>query len=153
MSVGQANGWPFRVLGVAPAPLEPTYINNWWLVPASVDTSPIPDRAKERVRTLFEAGISPKAFVIAHQADKQLAPPIGTRIISPAEYWTKRTVEHSVVVLKGVGKVIAVAAPIMLTVLGTSLLFSLTVATALVDPVLCAVTDDDVWILIDEWMA
>jgi hypothetical protein len=154
MAVGKARGWPFRVLGVAPVPQQPIFVNDWWLAPVFLDTSPIPARALERVRAVYEAGISPKAFVIAHQAEKQLAPPSGTRIVSPVEYWGKRVGEQSVVLLKAIGKVIAIVAPIVLAAVGTSLLLSLTVAGALVaDPVLCAVTDDDVWIEIDEWMA
>lgn len=154
LALGEMRHWDFRVLGVAPVPQTATYIKDWWLVPLHEDTSSIPARALERVQALYEAGIRPKAFVIAHEAPKQIAPPKDTPIVSPFAYWSKRAAESTVTILKAAGTVIAVAAPILLTVLGTTLLMSVTVAGALVaDPCLIAVTDDDVWIQIDYWMA
>jgi len=154
MSIGSARQWNFRLLGVAPVPQTAIYFNEWWLVPLHEDTSTIPARALERVQALYGAGVRPKAFVIAHEAPKEIAPPRGTPIVSPFEYWTKRAAEYAVGLVKTVGTVAAVVVPILLTVLGTSLLVSVSVAGALVaDPCLIAVTDDDVWIQIDYWMA
>lgn len=154
LEVGKFNHWDFRVLGVAPVPATAIYAKEWWLVPLNEDTSTIPARALERVQALYEAGVHPKAFVIAHEAPKQIAPPQDTPIISPFHYWSKRAAETTVGVLKAAGTVVAVVAPILLTVLGTTLLVSVTLAGALVaDPCLIAVTDDDVWIQIDYWMA
>lgn len=153
MALGKTHHWPFRVLGIAPVPEQPIFLNNWWLVPAYLDTSPIPARALERVRTLHEAGFS-LTFVLAHQAEKQLKPPAGTPIVSPMEYWSKRILDQSVALLKGIGTVVAVVTPIFVSLLGTSLLLSFTVAGALLaDPILCAITSEGVWIAIDEWMA
>lgn len=154
MTLGAAHNWDFRTLGVAPVPATSFYFKDWWIVPLAEDTSTIPARALERVRTLYEAGIRPKAFVIAHEAPRQIAPPAETRIISPLEYWGKRTAEGAGTILKGAVAVAAVVAPVLLAMLGASLLVSLTIAGALVaDPCLIAVTDDDVWIQIDYWMA
>lgn len=154
MALGEARRWDFRILGVAPVPHTAIYAKDCWLVPLQEDTSMIPAWALERVQALYEAGIRPKAFVIAHEAPKQIAPPKETPIVSPFQYWSKRAADSTVNVLKAAGTVVAVVAPILLAVLGTTLLLSVTVAGALVaDPCLIAVTDDDVWIQIDYWMA
>lgn len=154
MALGAANHWEFRVLGVAPVPPTAVYAKNWWLVPLHEDTSNIPARALERVKALYEAGIQPKAFVIAHEAPKQIAPPKGTPIVSPFQYWSKRAAESTISILQAAGTALASAVPILLTVLGTTLLASVSVAGALVaDPCLIAVTDEDVWIQLDYWMA
>jgi hypothetical protein len=154
MAVGNSYHWDFRVLGVAPVPATAIHTKDWWLVPLHQDTSAIPARALERVRTLYEAGIRPKAFVIAHEAPKQIAPPKDTPIVSPFAYWTKRAADSTVTVLKGAGRVLAVVAPVLLAALGTGFLVGVSLAGALVaDPCLIAVTDDDVWIQIDYWMA
>lgn len=154
LALADSKHWPFRVLGIAPVPETPLYAKDWWLVPIAEDHSQIPARALERVRAIYEAGIRPKAFVIAHEAPKQIAPLREAPLISPVEYWTKRVGEQSVTVLKTIGTVVAVAAPIVLTVLGAGLLASLAIAGAVVtDPCLIAVTEDDVWIQVDYWMA
>src|SRR5687767_2081771 len=90
MALGEMRHWDFRVLGVAPVPHTAIYAKEWWLVPLHEDTSTIPARTLERVHALYEVGIRPKAFVIAHEAPKQIAPPKDTPIISPFQYWSKR---------------------------------------------------------------
>lgn len=152
MALGKTNHWNFRVLGAAPVPDTAVYVNNWWLVPLAEDKSQIPARALERVRSLYAAGIRPKAFVIAHEAPKQIAPPPETPIVSPLAYWSQRAAHSSVAVLKGVGAVAAAVVPLMVKAVGLSLLAGLTLGTLLADPCLIAVTDDDVWIEIDSWM-
>lgn len=154
IALGNARQWDFRVLGVAPVPRTAVYIKEWWLVPLQEDTSAVPARALDRVRTLYDAGIRPKAFVIAHEAPKQITPPKEMPIVTPFAYWTKRAAESAIGVLKVTATVVAAVAPVLLTVVGTSLLVGVTVAGALVaDPCLIAITDDDVWIQIDYWMA
>jgi hypothetical protein len=152
MAVGAENGWPFRVLGVAPVPERPVHLNDWWLVPLNQDTSTVPARALERVRALYAAGVQPKAFIIAHEAPKQLAPPKETPVVSPVEYWVKRGETSAVSALKVLGAVAAVAVPVVVGVLGLAAMAALSAAT-MVDPCLIAVTEDDVWIQIDWWMA
>ncbi len=159
LAVGEAHQWGFRVLGVAPVPQTALYAHDWWLVPLHEDTSAIPARSLERVRAIYAAGIRPKAFLIAHEAPKQIAPPSETRIVSPAEYWTKRAGDGALTVLKAAGQVASMIVPVLVTVLGAGLMLSLTfvgavAAAALVaDPCLIAVTEDDVWIQLDYWMA
>ena len=154
LALGQREHWDFRVLGVAPVPATAIRLKDWWLVPLHEDTSTIPAHALERVRTLYEAGIRPRTFVIAHEAPKQIAPPRETPIISPFAYWSKRIADGAVQSAKVAGQIAAVVAPVVLTILGAGLFASFAVAGALVaDPCLIAVTDDEVWIQIDYWMA
>lgn len=154
LTLGRMQHWDFRVLGVAPVPTTAIYHNDWWLVPLHEDTSVIPARALERVQALYAAGIRPKAFVIAHEAPKQIAPPRETLIVSPFAYWSKRVGEGIIQTAKVAGTVVSVVAPVVLAVLGAGLFASFALAGALVaDPCLIAITDDDVWIQIDYWMA
>lgn len=152
MAVGQSRHWDFRVLGIAPVPEQPIYFNNWWLVPASQDTSVVPARALERIRGIYEAGIHPKAVVIAHEAPREIAAPKGTPTISPFQFWTRKVGEHSLTGLKVLGAVAAVVIPVAATVLGASLLITFGLLAAMVDPCLIVVTEDDVWVQIDYWM-
>lgn len=152
MAVGQSHRWDFRVLGVAPVPQQPLYFNNWWLVPANQDSSVVPARALERIRAIYEAGIQPKAFVIAHEAPKEIAAPAGTPKTTPFEFWSRKVGEHSLTALKIIGATAAVLVPIAGVVLGAGFLITLGVLSAMVDPCLIVVTEDDVWIQIDYWM-
>jgi hypothetical protein len=154
MRVATEHHWPFRVMGVAPVPAEPVFLNNWWLIPIAADHSQIPTRALERVQAIYEAGIRPKAFVIAHEAPKQLPAPRGTPIISPLEFWSKKLAEHSLTALKVIGVVFAAVVPVLITILGVGAMAAVGLAGVLMtDPCLIAVTDDDVWVLVDYWMA
>ncbi len=154
MAVAEARRWPFRVLGVAPVPEVPVFYNQWWLVPVTQDTSQIPARTLERVQAIFQAGIRPKAFVIAHEAPSQIAPPPDAPKVSPFEFWARQAAGRSLTVLKVMGTVVAVVAPILLMVLGVSALALLGLTSAiLTDPCLIVVTEDNVWIQIDSWMA
>lgn len=154
MQVAAARKFPFRVLGVAPAPVQPVFTHNWWLVPATDDHSQIPARAMERVQAIYAAGIHPKAFVIAHEAPAQIAAPRGTPVISPFEFWARKMGEHSQSALQIVSKAVTIATPVLMAALGVGLLVSIGLAGAiLTDPCLIAVTEDDVWIEIDSWMS
>lgn len=153
MELGSRQQWNFRILGVAPVPERAVFHNQWWLVPLQEDTSAIPARSLLRVRAIYEAGLSPKAFVIAHEAPRQIAPPPGTLLVSPFAYWTKRAADSSVSVAKCVGTALGALVPAVLTILGTGLLAGLALGALVVDPCLIAVTEDDVWIQIDYWKA
>jgi hypothetical protein len=155
MQVAAAHQWPFRVLGVAPVPAEPLFYNNWWFLPAAADHSEIPARPLERVQAIYEAGIRPKAWVILHEARPQLPPPADAPKVSPLEFWAHRMAGHSLTVIKFTGTVLAtVVVPLAVTVLGVSMMAALGLASVLLaDPCLIAVTDDDVWVMVDSWMA
>ena len=75
MDIGHENFWQFAILGYAPMPKEHIRLGDWLVVPAEQDNSEIPDRAMERVQTLFNSGIRPKGFVVVHEAPMLLAPP------------------------------------------------------------------------------
>ena len=128
MAVADAHNWEFRVLGVAPVPTAPVFYDRWWLVPAMEDKSPIPAPAMDCVQAIYAAGIHPKAFVIAHQAAAQLAPPADAPRISRFEIWAAKAAKHSVTALKVTGAVVAVAVPVVVTVLGVSALLALGLA-------------------------
>lgn len=153
MKMGTDRRWPFLVLGAAPVPPVPIFHNGWWLVPIIEDHSPIPERSMERVHALFEAGIRPKAFVIAHEAPMQLRAPANTPRVSPLEFWVQRLTAHSIAALQITGKILTtVVLPLTVAVLGVTLSAMVGLAAvALSDPCLIAVTDDDVWIQIDFW--
>ena len=154
MTVAETHDWPFRVLGIAPVPARAVYYNQWWLVPVTQDRSQMPTRTLERVQAIFAAGIRPKAFVIAHEAPAQIAPPPDAPQVSRLEFWASQVAAHSVTALKVTGKVVAVALPIIGTILGVSALAVLGLTSViLTDPCLIVVTEDDVWIQIDYWMS
>ncbi len=153
MAVGAAHNWPFRVLGVAPVPSAPVFHKNWWLVPIAQDHSQIPARTLERVQALYEAGIRPKAFLILHEAPPLLAAPDGAPEFSRAQYWARQAAKYSVTALGVTAKILLVAVPLALAVVGVGALATIGLASAvLVDPCLIAVTDNDVWVQIDYWM-
>ena len=156
MAVGETNRWPFRVLGVAPVPTVPVFYNRWWLVPAVEDTSLVPAQALQRVQALYQAGIRPKAFIIAHEAPAQIAPPADAPKIPSWEGWAGRLSQHSKTAAKVVAVTAGAAAAVVVATVGVAALATLGLGIAsgvLVDPCLIVVTEDDVWILIDSWMA
>lgn len=154
MHLAASQRWPFRLMGVAPVPATAVYYNGLWLVPQTQDHTALPPFALERMRAIERTGIKPKAYVVVHEAPKQLAPPANVRIISPQEYWTDQAARYSLAAAKVSGTMIAAAvtvlAPIVLTTLGIMVLGSLSLLAG-VDPILVAVTDQDVWIEIARW--
>ncbi len=154
LEVGEANGWPFQVRGVAPPPLRPMYFRNWYLVPIEQDDSVVPARALVRMAAIYEAGVTPKALIIAHELPPLLpAPPEPPRVVR-SEVPTKQLSESSRAGIKG-----AVAPANGLLSIGAAMaramaflpLLALPALAALVDPCLFVVTEDDVWIQIDFW--
>ena len=75
MMLGQDHAWNFNVLGQAPMPTEPARIGDWLIVPAYLDSSPLPERTFERLQAIFTAGLRPKGFVVVHEAPLLLASP------------------------------------------------------------------------------
>lgn len=155
MDLAYEHKWQFPILGVAPIPKTAILFNRWWLVPLAEDHSQIPARSVARVRAIYEAGIRPKAFVIAHEVPLQLRAPANVPKISPLEFWAQRLAAHSISALKIVGHVLTkFVLPATAAVLGMTLSAMVGLANvALADPCLIAVTDDNIWIQIDYWMA
>jgi hypothetical protein len=156
MEVATDHHWPFKVMGVAPVPERPVYHNvgenNWWLVPLTEDRSQIPAPALDRVRAIYEAGIRPKAFVIAHEAPKQLMAPAGAPQVSRMEFWANQIARYSLTTAKVTGIILAtVVIPLVVAGLGVGLLTLVSLASG-IDPKLIVVTDQNVWVEIYSWV-
>lgn len=141
---------------MAAVPDRPLFHNGWWLVPLADDRSPLPARALERVQAIYQAGIRPKAFLVAHEATPQLPAPAGTPRQAKLEFWASQLAGHSETLLQVAGVVVTTLSAVLVAAgagLGLLVLLGLAGAAALVDPCLIVVTEDDVWIVIDAWMA
>lgn len=151
LAVGDDYGWPFVVLGQAPFPTEPVRLGDWLIVPAEMDSSPIPERAVKRVQAIYAAGLRPKGFVLVHEAPLQLAAP------KPKPFNVAEFVERvSPKVLDVLGKVVGTTAVVALYgALAAAFVVCpwpfLLIGMVLVDPILIAVTEDGYWIEIDRW--
>jgi hypothetical protein len=155
LAIGEEHGWPFQALGIAPVPEKPVYHNNWWLVPVAEDHSQIPARALNRVQAIYAAGIRPKAFVIAHEALPQLMPPPDAPRVSRLEAWASRLSRNSTTILNITGKIaVAMIVPLAVAAVAATALAFVGLGYAIIaDPCLIAITDENVWIQIDYWMA
>ncbi len=162
MAVGDAHHWPFRVLGRAPLVERPLFTGSWWLVPAQQETSPLPSWALQRVRTLNEVGVQARGYVVAHETPKVLQ--AGRADVDPTPWWRRQLMELASRPgrLLIAGLAIAILGPLLLELLsrvvliaGAILALPLAVlglgAVALADPILIAVTEDNVWIEIARW--
>lgn len=162
LMLGRKKGWRLHILGQAPIPVESIRLGDWLLVPAEKDTSPIPDRAWQRLQALFAAGIRPQGFVVVHEAPKLLPPPSGSEfadlqgLIRGAQF--KSALKTVATVLSVVGGALAVVSGVIviaiLTVLAAAAVFTvgaLIAGAIALDPILIAVMDDGTWIEIDRW--
>jgi hypothetical protein len=157
MALGQDLGWETAVLGQAALPERPVRAGNWLIIPATQDTSVIPERAFKRVQTLYAAGIRPKGFVLVHEAPALLAAPAAAKSTAGWRAWlpgqkkaadvaaTGRgaraaTILVQALALLAVGAVVIVALPLVALI-----------GVVALDPILIAVTEDDDWIEIDRW--
>ena len=78
LSLGRQQGWDVNILGRAPLPDAPLRMGDWLIVPSWQDSSPMPARALARVQAVYDAGIRPVGFLLAHEAPRQLPPPAET---------------------------------------------------------------------------
>jgi hypothetical protein len=150
VSLGRRRLWPFQVLGKAPMLQEPVRLGDWLLVPAQDDPTAIPERALARIRAIFAAGIRPQGFVLIHEAPMLLKgpskPPESPAVVLPAFSATAPLPETIVSLASALGAGLAGLASMIFPML-------LFVATAMVDPILVAVTEDGFWVEIDRWYA
>lgn len=164
LHLGREQGWNCNLLGQAPFPEEPVRVHDWLIVPAHLDSSNIPDKALQRVRSIYANGLRPKGFVVVHEAPKLLAAPgelqagnLRMSIINPQVRSALRFT--SLVVAGGAAVVTAISGLAILALAGLTFAALLLVPTALVmgvtilDPILIAVTEDGYWIEIDRWAA
>jgi hypothetical protein len=159
LTLGHQRGWDFMVLGQAPMPEEHVRLGGWLIVPAHQDTSPIPLRTQERVQAIFAAGLRPKGFVVVHEAPMLLQapsqPPDTEPVHIPEFEPTSKTVGNA---LGAIGTVALAASGLaVISVAGIFLAGLLAIPAVLaagamaIDPMLIAVTEDDIWIEIDRW--
>jgi hypothetical protein len=148
LTLSYQRGWDFLVLGQAPYPTQPVRLGDWQIVPVHQDTSQIPARTLERVRAVYEAGLRPQGFVLAHEAPMLLAAPaqnqVGKKSFSMSPEWKPLLASLGV-------RGLAVSLAALAAAAFTTLLAVLVVGAAVVDPILVAVTEDDYWIEIDRW--
>lgn len=151
LAVGEDYGWPFVVLGQAPLPTAPVRLGEWLIVPAEMDSSPIPERALKRVQAIHAAGLRPKGFVLVHEAPLQLA------ALKPKPFNVAEFVERvSPKVLEVLGKAVGATAVVALYgALAAAFIVCpwpfLLIGMVMVDPILIAVTEDGDWVEIDRW--
>lgn len=153
MALGQREGWAFAVLGIAPMPQEPITLSKWRIVPAHLDTSPIPQHAMERIQTIYAQGIRPQGFVVVHELPAQL--PAQAPGVIEGEFVTRPGYDFTIDVNKIVGvglKAMGAVAIAAVTAVGIVLPAMFAVGSALLlDPILIAVADD-VWVEVDRWL-
>jgi hypothetical protein len=151
LTLGRKNSWNFRVLGKAELPDRPVRLQNWLIVPAQDDSSPIPKRTMERIQAIFAAGLNPKGFVVVHEAPMALGAPMEKQS-TQTEYSasakpsqpTRTTGSSSVTsLLAGLGAVLTA----IVTVIFPMLFFGLLA----LDPIVIAVMEDGSWVEIDRW--
>jgi len=160
ISLADEHRWPFQVLGKAPMPDVPVRLGDWLLVPAQVDSSPIPQRAWERIQAIFGAGIRPQGFVLVHEAPMMLTAPDGLpsseRDVAIREsQWPGHSglTELGAVLGAGVAAASGLAALAVgaLALIAAVLPITLMAGALMLDPILVAVTEDGYWVEIDRW--
>jgi hypothetical protein len=160
VTFGRSQGWDFPVLGYAPLPAQHVHVNGWLIVPAHLDSSPLPARAQQRMDAIFVAGIRPTGWLLVHEAPKllpanveEVEAPTPNTILSPKARQQTRSA------LKAVGTVLgglAVATGTVALAVAAVVAFLPVILIAgliLIDPILVAVTEDGFWVEIDRWDA
>ena len=148
LTLGRQRNWEFNILGQAPLPSHPIHLQEWVIVPAQQDSSPIPARTLERIQAIFEIGLRPQKFVIVHEAPKLLAAP---KEVEPEPDISPSIMPEAKPLITGLLGAMAVAVPLAAAVASMIIPATLAVGAVLLDPILVAVTEDDTWIEIDRW--
>lgn len=154
VTLSMQEGWVFRILGIAPMPTEEIRLSKWAILPAHLDTSAIPSHALERVQAIYAEGIRPKGFVLVHELPNEI--PSGVPDVVEGEFVIRRSQEITIDLgkvidfsVKAVGAVAVAAAAVAGVVLPAMFAVG---STLLLDPMLIAVTEHNVWVEIDFWM-
>lgn len=167
MELSERRNFDFQVLGRAPMLIDSIFTGTWWISPVEKDqAAPIPERAMERVKAVYDSGIRPKGWVIAHEVPGVLTS--GKKEEETAPWWMewKRGMLSLIarpLLLVGIGVSLALIIPIVIGYLIqiaagviAALILPLVVlgvaGVALADPVLIAVTEDNYWVEIDRWV-
>ena len=164
VDLGVRRSWSFRPIGQAPLLERPHYLDGWWFLPVQEDTSALPARTLKRVGAIYEAGLRPRGFIVAHES-----PPMLMNVEATARSERGRHFdldEMATRVQQGFAhafsreSLLGRAAPLVLS----GVLFILkgavvvlgvcgVLAVVALDPVLIAVTEDGYWVEIDRWQA
>jgi len=152
LNLGQRNGWDFQVMGVAELPQRPVHLENWVIIPAQEDHTPVPPRTLQRIQSIYAAGLRPQGFVVVHEAPRQLtAPgrqtPVRNNGSAPQPRNEVRGRESSSLVLGGIAAVIGTLLEILVTIVFPALMLGLVA----LDPIVIAVMEDNTWVEIDRW--
>ena len=148
--LGKKNRWPMQVLGKAPMLKIPVRIQDWLLVPSTMDSTPLPDQAIQRIKALYEAGIRPQGFVMVHEAPLQLKAPA----IQEKQKVDKQMLKKIGGAALGLGAITgSLVAAVGIAIIGGLLILpaGLLAAAVIIDPILVAVMPDDSWVEIDRW--
>ena len=154
LSLGRRNGWGFQHLGYAELPERPVRLQDWLLVPANQDSTPVPPRTLERIKAIYLAGFRPKGFVVVHEAPKTFraprpeqstkrmlsAPATSQSVSNPG---SPSSVSNPEAVADSLGSFFSLLATMLFPMLFIGLLA--------LDPIVVAVMDDGSWIEIDRW--
>jgi hypothetical protein len=149
VTLGRRHFWPFQVLGKGPMPEEPVRLGDWLLVPAQVDSTILPGRACNRIRSIYAAGIRPLGFVLVHEAPRWLKAPVETKVNPPFQPMMPSSSQASPQSTSAVTDAIGKGASALASVLFPMIL--LFFAAAMIDPILVAVTKEGYWVEIDRW--
>ena len=150
LALGREEGWHFRILGQAPVLTEPVRIQDWLLVPALEDSTPLPDSTMERLYAIYACGIHPQGFVLVHEAPLRLTSPVQEETKPTKTVDLKKIGGAALGLAALTGSLIAGAA---IAVVGGLLILpvGLIAAAVIVDPILVAVMPDNTWVEIDRW--
>jgi len=150
LTLGEENHWPTQILGRAPMLEEPLRVREWVLMPALLDSTPLPDHAMERIHAVYEVGIRPQGFVIVHEAPLEIE--------APQPVVEQKTNSDLLKKIGGAalgagllsGSIVALAG---IAILGGILIAPIGMlgAAVVLDPILVVVTTDNYWIEIDRW--
>ncbi len=150
LTLGQENRWPMQVLGKAPMLKQPVRVQDWLLVPSTMDSTALPDQAIRRIKVLFEAGIRPQGFVLVHEAPLQLKAPTSPEKPKVDQQLLKKIGGAAL----GLGAITgSLVAAVGIAIIGGLLILpaGLLAAAVIIDPILVAVMPDDSWVEIDRW--
>jgi hypothetical protein len=153
LSLGRRNGWGFQHLGYAELPDRPVRLQDWLLVPASQDTTPVPPRTLERIKAIYLSGIRPKGFVVVHEAPKAFQSPrpeqSATKMLPPpvVSQAVSNHVSSSVSNPSGVADGLAS----FISAFATMIFPMLFIGLMALDPIVVAVMEDNSWIEVDRW--
>jgi len=150
LALGQENRWPIQVLGKAPMLKQPIRIQDWLLVPSTMDSTSLPDQAIQRIKALYEAGIRPQGFVMVHEAPLQLKAPTSPEKPKVDKQLLKKIGGAAIGLAAITGSLVAAVG---VAIVGGLLILpaGLLAAAVIIDPILVAVMPDDSWVEIDRW--